>query len=286
MTNKYGLSRNIPNPIKQKIRQICGFGCVICGCAIYEYHHYNPSFNDAKNHDPSKIALLCGKCHNYITKGHWSEEKLREAHKTPKTLQNGFSSGFFDVSKKTPIISFGNSIFTNVSIIIQAFEIPILKISPPENDGSPFRLSGIFYDSMGQECFRIIENEWQGLVGNWDIEIIGPVVTIRRDQRKIALKLRIDPPDKFYIEKINMLYRGVSIQGNNIDGFNIQRPNGQIISLKSVNMNNLYCAIYISDNDIKIGIKKKPKIKIGRNSLCPCNSGKKYKKCCLNLIKY
>jgi len=139
---------------------------------------------------------------------------------------------------------------------------------------------------MGQECFRIIENEWQGLVGNWDIEIIGPVVTIRRDQRKIALKLRIDPPDKFYIEKINMLYRGVSIQGNNIDGFNIQRPNGQIISLKSVNMNNLYCAIYISDNDIKIGIKTKPKIKIGRNSLCPCNSGKKYKKCCLNLIKY
>ncbi|MDP2628771.1 MAG: SEC-C metal-binding domain-containing protein [Nanoarchaeota archaeon] len=27
------------------------------------------------------------------------------------------------------------------------------------------------------------------------------------------------------------------------------------------------------------------KIKIGRNELCPCDSGKKYKKCCMSLIK-
>lgn len=26
-------------------------------------------------------------------------------------------------------------------------------------------------------------------------------------------------------------------------------------------------------------------VKIGRNDLCPCNSGKKYKKCCLNIIR-
>lgn len=28
--------------------------------------------------------------------------------------------------------------------------------------------------------------------------------------------------------------------------------------------------------------KKPKKVKIGRNVQCPCNSGKKYKKCCLN----
>lgn len=76
---------------------------------------------------------------------------------------------------------------------------------------------------MRQECFKIIENEWQGLVGNWDIEIIGPVVTIRRDQRKIALKLRIDPPNysrKIFISKNS---RSISnfIQSSNISSFPI-----------------------------------------------------------------
>jgi uncharacterized protein YecA (UPF0149 family) len=28
--------------------------------------------------------------------------------------------------------------------------------------------------------------------------------------------------------------------------------------------------------------KEIPKIKLGRNDKCPCGSGKKYKKCCLN----
>lgn len=32
-------SRNIPLSIQRKVRQRCGFGCVICGMPLYEYEH-------------------------------------------------------------------------------------------------------------------------------------------------------------------------------------------------------------------------------------------------------
>jgi len=32
--------------------------------------------------------------------------------------------------------------------------------------------------------------------------------------------------------------------------------------------------------------KNKDFVNVGRNNLCPCESGKKYKKCCLNSGKY
>jgi uncharacterized protein YecA (UPF0149 family) len=40
--------------------------------------------------------------------------------------------------------------------------------------------------------------------------------------------------------------------------------------------------------DLKAGNKQKPftrKYKTGRNEPCPCNSGKKFKKCCIDKIR-
>lgn len=37
-----------------------------------------------------------------------------------------------------------------------------------------------------------------------------------------------------------------------------------------------------SEEETKLGGSPWPKVKIGRNQRCPCGTGKKYKKCCLN----
>jgi hypothetical protein len=90
-TSRHGLSRNIPNSIKRTIRQNCGFGCIICGCATYEYEHVDPSFEDATVHDPDKMTLLCGSCHSYVTRGIWSKDRVKAAMRNPKCLEKGFS---------------------------------------------------------------------------------------------------------------------------------------------------------------------------------------------------
>ena len=67
--NKHGLTRDIPNDVKRKVRQRDGFGCVICGSAFYTYEHFDPEFVEAENHDPHGICLLCGTCHRRKTSG-------------------------------------------------------------------------------------------------------------------------------------------------------------------------------------------------------------------------
>jgi hypothetical protein len=68
-TNKYGLSRVIPADIAREIRKRCGFGCVNCGSALYHYEHMIPEFSEASQHIAEKITLLCGTCHDYVTRG-------------------------------------------------------------------------------------------------------------------------------------------------------------------------------------------------------------------------
>ena len=67
--NRFGLSRDIPDKKKRAIRQACGFGCIVCGCMLFEYAHSDPPFEDAKTHDPEKIKLLCKGCHGKFDKG-------------------------------------------------------------------------------------------------------------------------------------------------------------------------------------------------------------------------
>ena len=42
--NRFGLTRDIPEPVRRAVRQGTGFGCVICGAAIITYHHFDPPF--------------------------------------------------------------------------------------------------------------------------------------------------------------------------------------------------------------------------------------------------
>lgn len=67
--NKHGLSRTIPDKIKEQVRKNSGFGCVICGVGIIEYEHVNPEFKDCTEHNSENITLLCPTCHSKKTRG-------------------------------------------------------------------------------------------------------------------------------------------------------------------------------------------------------------------------
>ncbi len=60
-------TRDIPEPLKRNIRKRCGYGCVICGKPIYEYHHIY-GFKPKEVHIEDEIALLCGEHHAKVTR--------------------------------------------------------------------------------------------------------------------------------------------------------------------------------------------------------------------------
>ena len=185
-TNKYGLARSIPAAVKLAIRQICGFGCVICGAGIYDYEHADPEFNEAQSHNPANMTLLCMTCHGNVTRKFWSKEKVKSAMKSPFCKRQGYSNQFFDFGSNHPSLTLGGVRIENCEVPVEIGGQPLFEIKPPEQSGAPFRFSGTFYDSNGKASLRIADNEWQALNNNWDVEVIGPSIRIREKTTKGA----------------------------------------------------------------------------------------------------
>ena len=144
--NTHGLSRDIPKDVKRQVRQECGFGCVICGLAIATYEHIDPPFKDAREHDPSKIAYLCGGCHDRVTRGVWSKQKVMQARLDPWCIRHHRCHDSFDISVPQPVIWLGPNEIININKILRIDDHVILAIDPPEQPGAPYSISGEFYD--------------------------------------------------------------------------------------------------------------------------------------------
>lgn len=226
--NKHGLKRDIPAAVKREVRQNCGFGCVVCGLSIYEYEHIDPSYSEAKEHDPKRIALLCPQCHAKVTRGFMSKESVKDALNKPYCKSTGFSNEFFDFGTAHPQIVFGGVTLKNCNIPIQVKDVPLFEIKAPEENGGPFLLSAHFYNSRGEEHLVIEDNEWKVANWNWDVETVGGAITIKDRPRHIALKLRADPPRGIVVEKVDMYVKGYYFSGNESEIYLTAPGQGQL----------------------------------------------------------
>ena len=187
--NKHGLSRNIPSAIKKEIRAECGYGCVLCGNAIYQYEHIDPPYSEAKEHDSEKIALMCGTCHDNVTRKIWSKNKIIEARKNPFCHSAGTSSLTLDIKHDDDfIIKIGKAEFVNLQSIIRIDGVEILKISPPESENAPPIVSAQFFDRDNNRIAKIVENEWLGSANAFDIETKGCTIKVRSGGGKLSVE--------------------------------------------------------------------------------------------------
>src|SRR5436190_17564410 len=95
--NAHGLSRDIPEPIKRAVRQRCGFGCIICGSAVVQYHHFSPEYADATEHRAEGITLLCGRCHDKVRQA--GPEEIERYNAAPFCKREGFAHDFLFASR-------------------------------------------------------------------------------------------------------------------------------------------------------------------------------------------
>lgn len=205
MMNKFGLSRNIPVDVKREIRRRSKFGCVICRCAFYQYEHIDPEFHKAQEHDPKHICLLCGHCHDKVTRGLLSKDTVRRRYEEiqeKKDVRRPFDQ--FDLEHDNITVTLGSCIFKNAKSLIILNDEVILAIEPPEDQSAFPVLSGYFSDSNGTEIMRIERNEWIGSSIAWDMEIRGNEIFIRSAPEMTALHLRISPPNAIEVVSLNM----------------------------------------------------------------------------------
>lgn len=300
-TNKYGLSRDIPDPIKRQVRQECGFGCVICGLAIVSYEHLDPVFSNATTHDPQNIALLCEHCHSRITRKYWSKQKAIEARKSPYCIINKKCHDAFDINTPDAFIWLASNVFRNPSNLITINNEPILSFILPTSQSEPYKLNAKFYDDNNVLSLEISNNEWFGHTGNWDIECRDRRVIIRQRPGNISLSILCIPPKGIIVERINMVYNKVKVIGDKRtlklvgyseiekrEGLNLNLSDCEVITEKGFKANpngSIEFSGRINplkgSNQLPHNISKK----YGPNKPCICGSGRKYKKCC-GLKKY
>lgn len=305
--NKFGLSRDIPDPIKREVRQKCGFGCVVCGSALYQYEHVEPLFSEAKKHDPNGIVLLCGGCHDRVTRGILSKETIKFSAINPKCFEQGFSFGPFDLGLTPPEIFFGTLKGKNVRTLIRVYGDKILSIDPPEREGAPFLINAFLSDREGNVIFKIKNNEWGTPADNWDVEVVGQKIIIRKKLGDILLCLRSEPPHRLIIECLDMLHKGVKIRCKESQRIKVTTPSGQYYESSQTEIAGCEIGVDVTDTGMAIGVgggsvylgeatfgsspshfHHVPSLhsnlnalrKVGRNEKCPCGSGKKYKRCC------
>lgn len=226
-TNRFGLSRDIPEQVRHEVRRKSGFGCVLCGCAIVEYHHFDPPFQDAQAHSVEGITALCPTCHTKVEAGRISVAALREGVEHPHPLQIGYSCDQIEVGS-LPTVVLGNATFRSVPVIVEVFGRTLLGVSAPELPGEPFCLDAYFYDKEGNPIAEGVRNQWRALVRNWDVETNGARTTIRRDRGDIALVFRTEPPAKVVVERIHMYYAGLRLEGQEGKDLSAYYPDGSL----------------------------------------------------------
>ena len=306
--NKYGLKDTISASTKREVRQRCGFGCVNCGNAVYQYEHLEPTFAEATEHNPVHIVLLCGGCHDRVTRRILSKETIKIRSKDPYCKQKGFSFGPFDIGLVEPTIKIGTLSCENVDSLIRIDGECIFSVKKPECEGAPFRINAYLADRDGNEVLKIVDNEWVTSISNWDVEVVGPRITIRKNLGDISLVLRTEAPHSLIVERLQMVHRGVQISCRENENLKVITRNGQVLNSSFMDISGCQVGIDIWNDSLSIGIgggsvrienmtlSHEPisrrfistnmivndvkKEKVGRNDQCPCNSGRKYKKCC------
>ena len=215
-SNKHGLPRNIPSSVKRQVRKNSKFGCIFCRCAIYEYEHIVPSFSDAREHDPDKICLLCGQCHNKVSKGLLSKESVLKKYVEVRESKLDLRPfDILDINVKHPEIVIGNCKFINPKKIIELDGRTILSLHHKEGHGGMPTLSGVFSDKNGADLISIIDNEWSGSTEHWDLTTEGREIVIRHSKGHVALKIELFPPYKLVVHTLDIDIGGCHLHCHN-----------------------------------------------------------------------
>jgi len=208
-TNKQGLPRRPPADVRRILRQEAGFGCVKCGFAFCEYEHIEPEFTEAAEHNPAKMAFLCKRCHGEVTAGISSKDSVWKA-KANAFCKRERPAWKDNLEFGNLNSSLGSMMFFDCRVLLRVLGDDLLTIEPPEEDGGPIRVNAKLYD--GPYLSLEIEDNAITIGGeNWDVEIVGDLLTVRRALGEPSLIYRFVPKAGVRIERIAIEYRSIKI---------------------------------------------------------------------------
>lgn len=206
----------IPDPIRREVRQRCGFGCVICGCPVYDYEHML-EWSIVKRHVASEITLLCDKHHRAKTSRLLSPEIVKRANEKPFNLNRSASAPdplYFEGEKA--IVNIGDCTFSTLYngnetslTALQILDKPIIKVTLMDGH---YLLDIELFNKNNELLLSIKSSILEYSVGTWDIEFEGNTLTIREGSRDIFVEIAFESPDTVSIKRGNVYFKSVNVK--------------------------------------------------------------------------
>lgn len=204
----------IPESLKREVRKKCGYGCIICGLPIYEYHHII-EYSKVEEHTVDNLILLCPTHHTEVTKGIRGEAVINKYNNSPMNLQLGNSKKWkIELVGSEFIVEVGTNQFINAKnqeglfplIVIDNYIILGLVI---ENENILLTLN--LESENGDKLLTIVKGELSYSIDFWDIKLIGNLLTIQKSKGNIFFQMVIGPNNYTNIIKANFFYNGKNI---------------------------------------------------------------------------
>lgn len=186
----------------------------MCRRGFYQYEHINPTFENATAHDPEHICCLCASCHDAVTRGQFSKDAVSAAYRHVQSLTSEQAQppiGPLDFHDGSAQLLIGGLLYSPaVHTVLRYHGEDLIRVAPATND-EPASISALFMDDSGAVTLRLIENEWIGALDAWDTEIIGNRLTVRQKPGRVSLQLRLDPPGRIVVERLDMRFRSAHV---------------------------------------------------------------------------
>ncbi len=205
----------IREPVKRAVRQRCGFGCVVCGCPVYEYEHME-GYAIVRRHVASEITLLCDRHHRERTSGLLPLDDVRNADKNPFNKSAAVSPAYaLHYSGSTCKMIIGGNEFMRDSMVdglpftaITIDRRPLLAFTV---EGDRLCLTLQAFDNDDRRILWIDRNELRYSPKAWDIRFEGTTFSIRNGHGDFVAEIVFTPPGKVEITRGLFCYRGLVV---------------------------------------------------------------------------
>lgn len=222
------LTRDISDDVKREVRKRCGFGCVKCGRLFCQYHHFNPEFKDAKEHNANGITLLCPNHHSDCTGGRINNKAIAKYNANPFCLQNKKSHYPLEDLEFPLEVAMGSIVFISENgTLLKIDGEDVLSIASSSNDEPPLFNARL---SLGSgEDLIIKENEVVAGVNSWDLDSSASSIFIRRKPRDIALEFYLEPPRRLHFKRVKLNHNGNIIESKYEGCIHLHTPSGATV---------------------------------------------------------
>lgn len=189
----------IPREIKFKVRRKCGFGCVVCGYPLFEYHHW-PPYAETKGHNEDDLILLCRNHHGEAGSDLLPPSAVLAAKAAPCALREGVTRPYhprYTGSQCLVELGGGNRFHGTLAegeaiSVVEMFGEVLLQFQV--EDGH-LLLTLRVYDKDDVLRLWIEENELAFRTDNYDVEWVKNRIVVRTGPRRIAIEVVLSPPN-------------------------------------------------------------------------------------------